>query len=419
MRVLLSSTVALALAFGPGPFGSSFASPAVATSAAATDRLVLPAPKVGRSRPLVIVVADSAGAETTDFIIPYGVLKDSGVADVRTLLTRAGPVPLKMALNVLADSTIGQFDTAEPASADVVIVPAQMSPKDPVLSAWIRGQAAKGATIVSICEGARVLANAGLLDDKRVTTHWHALKSLEKSYPATTWVRDRSYIQDGPIISTAGVSASIPVSLALVEAIGGHGAASDTAKRLGVSEWSAAHRTADFELEKGDVSGAVGSVLAFWSHETVELPLMEGVDEVALALRADAWSRTFRSKVAATSIGTAVVRSRHGLIILPDSRPVAGRYVVPSQPAPAVPQLDASLVEMGRRYGQAAVRLAKLGMDMARRPCRASQTGKDPANGLFYRSLSGLRRRGGGQPRGPGQGAKLLFDRPDRGRFLL
>jgi putative intracellular protease/amidase len=185
MRVLLSSTVALALAFGPGPFGSSFASPAVATSAAATDRLVLPAPKVGRSRPLVIVVADSAGAETTDFIIPYGVLKDSGVADVRTLLTRAGPVPLKMALNVLADSTIGQFDTAEPASADVVIVPAQMSPKDPVLSAWIRGQAAKGATIVSICEGARVLANAGLLDDKRVTTHWHALKSLEKSYPAT------------------------------------------------------------------------------------------------------------------------------------------------------------------------------------------------------------------------------------------
>ena len=367
MRVLLLSTAAIALVAATNLPAISLAGPAIAApvgaGAPSNDRLTLPAPKMGRSRPLVVVVADNAGAETTDFTIPYGVLKDSGVADVRSLSTRAGPVQLRMALKVLADSTVAQFDTAEPAGADIVIVPAQMSPKNAVLSAWIRAQAAKGATIVSICEGARVLANAGLNNGKKVTTHWSAFKSLEKDYPATTWFRDRRYIQDGAIISTAGVSASIPVSLALIEAIGGRSAAADTAKRLGVSEWGAAHRTADFELVKGDVSGAVGTALAFWSHETVELPLTEGVDEVALALRADAWSRNFRSKVASTSPGTAGVRSRHGLTILPDARPVAGRYVLAAEPAAAVPQLEASLSEMGRRYGPAAVRLAKLGME--------------------------------------------------------
>nr|QQZ51993.1 DJ-1/PfpI family protein [Phenylobacterium glaciei] len=82
----------------------------------------------------------------------------------------------------------------------------------------------QGATIVSICEGARVLANAGLLHDRRATTHWSALKGLTKAYPDTTWVRDRRYVQDGAVISTTGVSASIPASLALVEAIAGRAA---------------------------------------------------------------------------------------------------------------------------------------------------------------------------------------------------
>jgi len=360
MRLLVIAAVA-ALSLAPPPAGAPSATAPAPAASPETDRLPLPAPKPGRARPLVAIVAGNEGAETTDFTIPFGVLKESGVAEVRTLSLDPGPVQLMMALKVRADQTTAQFDTAEPGGADIVIVPAQMKPKDPRLAAWLRAQAAKGAVMVSICEGARATAYAGLLDGKRATTHWYALKGLEKAYPRTTWVRDRRYLQDARIISTTGVSASIPVSLALVEAIGGRAAAEATAGRIGVAEWGAAHRTADYRIDGGEGAYVLGSLAAVWTHETVEVPLTDGVDEVALALKADAWSRSARTTVAST--GREAVRSRHGLVILPDAAPKAGRFVIPQHAGPAVGQLDAAIADMGRRYGPRAARFAQLTME--------------------------------------------------------
>jgi transcriptional regulator GlxA family with amidase domain len=347
------------LASGPSVAAGT---PVVAVTAA-SDRLTLPAPKAGRARPLVVVVGENLGAEVTDFIIPYGVLKGSGVAEVRSLSTRDGPIQLRMALKIAADQTLAQFDAAEPDGADIVIVPAQMRPNDKVLIAWIKAQADRGATVVSICEGARVLARAGLLRGRHATTHWGAMKSLAKAYPETVWVRDRRYVQDGQIISTTGVSASIPASLALVEAIGGREVALASARKLGVSDWSAAHRTDAFSLSKSDIAHALGVMAAVWTHETVEAPIDDGVDEVALALRADVWQRSFRARVLTTRVGRKPVRSRHGLTILPDADPKVGRYVIPGGLAPALAQLDAALAAMGRRYGPFAVRMAWLGLE--------------------------------------------------------
>ena len=334
------------------------------TSAAAPEgRLILPRPKAGRSRPLVVVVAENVGAETTDFVVPYGVLKDSGVADVRSLSTGEGPVQLLRALRIRADQTFNQFDAAEPAGADIVIVPAQKDPKDPVLAAWIRAQADKGAIVISVCEGARVLAHAGLLDGRRAATHWSALEELDKAYPATVWVRDRRYVQDGPIISTTGVTAAIPMSLALVEAIGGRDAAEATAGRLGITRWNTNHRTADFHLGRTDFVRAVWTVLAFWSHETIELPVLDGEDEVSLALQSDVWGRSYRSRVVTTHTGGTEIRSRHGLVIIPDSAPRAGRFVIPTEQGSTVVRLDHAMDRMGERYGPAARRFAVLGLE--------------------------------------------------------
>lgn len=363
MQRLLLVTAAIAVVMAAAHPGSSVAAPApVAEASLAFAPLTVPPPKAGRSRPLVVVVAANSGAETTDFTIPYGVLKDSGVAEVVSLSTKPGPVQLLRALRIMPDKSLAAFDAAEPAGADVIIVPAQMDPKDPALRAWLIAQAGKGATIMSICEGARVLAFAGLLEGRRATTHWSALESLEKKYPQTTWVRDQRYVQDGRMISTTGVSASIPASLALVEAIGGRQVALRTANRIGVSEWGAEHRTTDFALTKRDVSGAVGSLLAVWSHERVEFPLADGEDEIALALETDAWTRSFRSKVATTS-ATTEIRSAHGLRILADGRPKAGSYVIPASAAPAVVQLDEAFAGMSQRYGPQAARLARIGME--------------------------------------------------------
>ncbi|HMI19099.1 MAG TPA: DJ-1/PfpI family protein, partial [Sphingomonas sp.] len=244
----------------PLAFGVSLAIPTMVvavpalSAVSAADGFVLPAPKVGRHRPLIAILADNGGAQTTDFIVPYGVLKDSDVADVRSVSTRTGTITLTRGLRITADETIAAFDAREAAGADIVIVPAQADPRNAVVAGWLRTQAAKGATIISVCDGARVLANAGLLDGRRAVTHWASFQGMAKSYPTTNWIKDRRYLQDGPIISTAGVTASIPMSLALVDAIGGHAAAIATAHRFGVEDWGSAHRTTDFSIEKSDIA---------------------------------------------------------------------------------------------------------------------------------------------------------------------
>jgi transcriptional regulator GlxA family with amidase domain len=232
-----------------------------------------------------VVVADKAGAQTTDFIVPYGVLKAASVADVRSVSTGSKPITMSRGLRIMADETTAAFDARESAGADIVIVPAQAEPKSAALIKWLRAQAAKGATIISVCEGSRVLAKAGLLQGKRTVTHWASLTDLAKAHPATTWVRDRRYIQDGSVITTAGVTASIPMSVALVEAIAGRATAEATASRLGVGSWGPVHRTAGFAIEPADRAAAGLAQRA--PRETIEIPVDDGVDEVSLALQTE------------------------------------------------------------------------------------------------------------------------------------
>ena len=365
MRPLLLAATVLS-----GLLLSSFAPAApapLAEAAAPPAALSLPPPKAGRARPLVVVLADNAATETTDFTIPYGVLKESGAADVVSVSLRPGPVQLMMALRVMADETTTQFDAAHPNGADLVIVPYLAKPDAPAVSAWLRAQYAKGATVMSICAGAENLAQAGLLEGRRATTHWHFLGKLEHAYPKTTWVRDRRYVQDGRIITTTGVSASIPASLAVVEAIGGRPLAERTAARLGVSGWGPAHHTADFPFDAGDIAQAGINLATPWNHERMEAPVRDGFDEIGLALASDAWSSTFRATVATTSPAAGPVRSQHGLLLIPDAHPARGALKMPQHSGPALAQLDLALSDITRRYGDGSSRLVAKGLEYPRR----------------------------------------------------
>ena len=310
------------------------------------------------------MIGDAAGAETTDYLIPYGVLKESGVADVVSLSTAAGPLQLMRSIKILPDQTTAQFDKAQPAGADIIIVPAQHNPKSPALTAWIRQQASSGAVVVSICDGAMVLAELGLLDGKRATAHFASLRQLQKDHPKTTWVRDQRWVQDGRIVTTTGVSASIPASLALVEGIAGAMAAEATAARLQADGWSPRHRTAEFSLETSDYVRGLKNLAFVWKHDTVEAPLSAGVDEIALALLTDAWRRGMVSKVIVA--GQGPVRTRHGLVVVPDA-PHSAKAIVLTPPAGgSAGVLDWTLAEMTRRYGLETARLAWLGMEYGR-----------------------------------------------------
>lgn len=363
--ILAGATFACALVLVSDAWSAS-PPQSIDTAAPADNPLTLAPPKAGRARHLVVVLAGNSGAETTDFVVPYGILKESGAADVLSVSSRPGIVHLVRALTVRADETMAEFDASVPAGADIVIVPAMIDHDDPAVIAWLKAQYAKGATMVSICEGARILARAGLLDGKSATTHWDALDELAEAYPTTHWLRDRRYVQDGRIITTAGVTASVPASLALVEGIAGTSAAAATAARVGAKGWSSRHVSAAFSLAFGDYALGAWNVLAFWQHEVVEAPVADGVDEIRLALETDAWARTFRSRVVSTNPNGTEVRSRHGLRIVPEARPAAHSYVLPQYPGGSVAGLDGALSDIRRRLGPSTHRLVRMGLEYSR-----------------------------------------------------
>lgn len=330
------------------------------------NSLTLQAPKDRRVRPLVVILADNAGTETTDFVIPYGVLKESGAADVVAVSTEPGTVELMPALQIRADMTIGQFDESTPNGADILIVPAMDRAENPVLLNWVRAQSEKGATVVSICEGARVIAHAGLLEGKAATTHWSGLEEMAKAFPGTTWVHNQRFVIDGQVMTTTGISASLPASLALVEAIAGRHAAELTAQRLGLSTWKTDHDTSAFTLTADRIFLAAGNWLAVWRHEVVEIPVDGGFDEISVALMADAWSRTFRSEALATNVSGAV-RSRHGLLMETEAGSELGRYVLPVYAGTSASALDAAIEGIAGRYGAPTADFVALQFEYPRR----------------------------------------------------
>src|SRR5215472_10255843 len=87
-------------------------------------------PKIGRTRPVITVVGLTRGSETTDYVIPWAVLTQSGAAEVFALGTEAGPIQMMPALKIDPQMTIEQFDARVPDGADYVIVPAVHDPKD-------------------------------------------------------------------------------------------------------------------------------------------------------------------------------------------------------------------------------------------------------------------------------------------------
>lgn len=300
-------------------------------------------------KPVIAVLAYNDSTETTDFLISHGVLQRAGVAEVQAVAPRRGRVVLYPALQVEVDQDFAGFDQAHPAGADYVIVPALDDTDDPAVTAWLRHQAAKGARIVGVCAGALVLGRAGLLDGRRFVTHWYYRKDVLKRHPTSVYVPHQRYLADGPVATTTGITASMPAMLALVEAIGGPARAREVAAELGVNAWTPAHDSAAFGLDFERAVRYLAVQAAFWRDEQWQVDARDGMDDLALALAADAWSRTGHVQV--TAAGTSPVKLRSGLRLLVESGEPQPRLPLAPALKPAQ-QLDRTLCDIAARFGR-------------------------------------------------------------------
>ena len=139
-----------------------------------------------------------------------------------------GPVPTSQGVTMIIDD-----DLSIAADADLIAVPAfDFAPVDERYLRVIRDAEARGAWVLSICSGAFALAQAGVLDGRRATTHWLHTAKLAAGYPLTSVDADVLYVQDGKVVTSAGTSAGVDAALHIVRQELGAGQANVIARRM-------------------------------------------------------------------------------------------------------------------------------------------------------------------------------------------
>ncbi len=149
--------------------------------------------------------------------------------DIRTASLGGGPVRTSSGLRLAPDG-----DLREAGPPDLLIVPGGAGARhaDPELVGWLEAHGREAERLVSVCTGAFLLAEAGLLDGRQVTTHWAYCAALAAAYPRLSIDPDPIFVRDGNVITSAGVTAGIDLALALVEEDLGRDAALVIARHL-------------------------------------------------------------------------------------------------------------------------------------------------------------------------------------------
>ncbi len=184
-------------------------------------------------RRIVFVVFD--GVKMLDVAGPAEVFAEANLFGARYSLSYASPsgeaVITSVGLRLPVDGS-----AADVAEADTVVVPggdARVTRAVPAdLTQAVRMLHPRARRLVSICTGSFALAGAGLLDGRRATTHWRHARLLARSYPDVQVQSDSLFVEDGGIVTSAGVSAGIDLALALVEEDHGGDLARDVARSL-------------------------------------------------------------------------------------------------------------------------------------------------------------------------------------------
>jgi transcriptional regulator GlxA family with amidase domain len=127
------------------------------------------------------------------------------------------------------------FDLTNHPPPDVLIVPGGVVTAEqqrPSVIDWIQRTAVAAELTASVCTGAFLLGSAGLLDGRTVTTHWEDIEGFRATFPKVRVIEDRRWIDEGKIVTSAGISAGIDMSLHLVARLEGEELAVRTARQM-------------------------------------------------------------------------------------------------------------------------------------------------------------------------------------------
>jgi putative intracellular protease/amidase len=169
------------------------------------------------------------GAEVIDYAGPWEVFGEAGFR-VYGVAEKREPIHATFGQKLMPDYTF-----ADSPPADILLVPGGgvgRALENPQLIKWVQANAKTSTHVMSVCTGAFILAKAGLLDGLSATTIQHAIENLQKASPKTRVVHDQRYVDNGKIITTAGLSSGIDGAFHLVAKINGEGEAQSIALNM-------------------------------------------------------------------------------------------------------------------------------------------------------------------------------------------
>jgi transcriptional regulator GlxA family with amidase domain len=173
---------------------------------------------VVRSSSQNVIFALFPGCEILDVAGPLQVFHQANESGADYSITFASPSPQIATAQRLTIAQVAALPAVR--EGDLIIVPGydlrHFSPP-PELGKWLSAGAAAGAHVCSVCTGAFALGEAGLLDRRICTTHWKRLDHLQSAYPEAKVARDRLFVSDGSITTSAGVASGIDMALWLIE----------------------------------------------------------------------------------------------------------------------------------------------------------------------------------------------------------
>ena len=233
MLVLLSALFsALTLTAAPAPSKRVFVCPECGQEC---DKLVFDksgaCPRCGmtlvekvdnKEKRMSVAVLLFDGAEVIDYSGPWEVFGEAGFK-VYGVAEKREPIHATFGQKIMPDYTF-----ADSPPADILLVPGggvSQALENPQLIKWVQRNAQASTHVMSVCTGAFILSKAGLLDGLSATTIQHAIDKLQKVSPKTKVVHDQRYVDNGKVITTAGLSSGIDGAFHLVAKINGEGEA--------------------------------------------------------------------------------------------------------------------------------------------------------------------------------------------------
>jgi transcriptional regulator GlxA family with amidase domain len=179
-----------------------------------------------------VVIAAFPEVQSLDVVGPAEVFSTAGAYRVEVVAPDPEPFFMSNGMQVVPAAAMG--DLRGPIDTLIVAGGAgtRRAATDERVIRWVRSAAKRSRRVTSVCTGAFVLAQAGLLDGRRATTHWQWCDTLAQMFPAVEVERDAIFVADGSIYTSAGVTAGMDMALALVEEDLGPRAARDVAQQL-------------------------------------------------------------------------------------------------------------------------------------------------------------------------------------------